>query len=66
MTSALAIRPINSDLPSASYKGRKALRLAGDTPDQHSLLFSRGLLGFTDFTPEVRAKFARVRQHSPP
>jgi alpha-ketoglutarate-dependent 2,4-dichlorophenoxyacetate dioxygenase len=26
---------------------------------EHSLLFSRELLGFTDFTPEERAKFAR-------
>jgi hypothetical protein len=25
-----------------------------------------GLLGFTDFTPEERAKFARVRQHRSP
>jgi hypothetical protein len=37
-----------------------------DLVAQHSPLFSRALLGFTDFTPEVRAKFARVRQHSPP
>jgi alpha-ketoglutarate-dependent 2,4-dichlorophenoxyacetate dioxygenase len=33
-----------------------------DLVAEHSLLFSRGLLGFTDFTPEERAKFAPVRQ----
>jgi alpha-ketoglutarate-dependent 2,4-dichlorophenoxyacetate dioxygenase len=33
-----------------------------DLVAEHSLLFSRGLLGFTDFTPEERVKFAPVRQ----
>jgi alpha-ketoglutarate-dependent 2,4-dichlorophenoxyacetate dioxygenase len=31
-----------------------------DTITEHSLLFSRGQLGFTDFTAEERAKFAPV------
>jgi alpha-ketoglutarate-dependent 2,4-dichlorophenoxyacetate dioxygenase len=29
---------------------------------EHSLLYSRGALGFTDFTPEERQSFAPVRQ----
>ena len=29
---------------------------------EHSLLYSRGLLGFTEFTPEERAMFAPVQQ----
>jgi alpha-ketoglutarate-dependent 2,4-dichlorophenoxyacetate dioxygenase len=29
---------------------------------EHSLLYSRGLLGFTEFTPEERVTFAPVRQ----
>jgi len=32
-----------------------------DLITEHSLLFSRGQLGFTDFTPEERLKFAPVR-----
>jgi len=32
-----------------------------DLTTEHSLLFSRGQLGFTDFTAEERAKFAPVR-----
>jgi len=32
-----------------------------DLITEHSLLFSRGQLGFTDFTAEERAKFAPVR-----
>jgi len=37
-----------------------------DLVAEHSLLFFRGLLGFTDFAPEEGAKFARVRQHRSP
>jgi alpha-ketoglutarate-dependent 2,4-dichlorophenoxyacetate dioxygenase len=37
-----------------------------DLVAERSLLFSRGLRGFTDVTPEERAKFARVRQHMSP
>ena len=33
-----------------------------DLVTEHSLIFSRGQLGFTDFTPEERVKFAPVRQ----
>jgi alpha-ketoglutarate-dependent 2,4-dichlorophenoxyacetate dioxygenase len=33
-----------------------------DLVTEHSLLFSRGQLGFTDFTAEERVKFAPVRQ----
>jgi alpha-ketoglutarate-dependent 2,4-dichlorophenoxyacetate dioxygenase len=33
----------------------------GDLITEHSLLFSRGQLGFADFTAEERAKFAPVR-----
>jgi len=33
-----------------------------DLLTEHSLLFSRGQLGFSDFTAEERAKFAPVRQ----
>jgi len=33
-----------------------------DLITEHSLLFSRGQLGFTDFTTEERVKFAPVRQ----
>jgi alpha-ketoglutarate-dependent 2,4-dichlorophenoxyacetate dioxygenase len=33
-----------------------------DLVTEHSLIFSRGLLGFTDFTPEEQLKFAPVRQ----
>ena len=34
-----------------------------DLITEHSLLFSRGQLGFTDFTAEERVKFAPVRHH---
>jgi len=34
-----------------------------DLITEHSLLFSRGQLGFTDFTAEERVKFASVRHH---
>jgi alpha-ketoglutarate-dependent 2,4-dichlorophenoxyacetate dioxygenase len=37
-----------------------------DLVAEHSRLCSRELLGFTDFTQEERAKFARVRQHRSP
>jgi alpha-ketoglutarate-dependent 2,4-dichlorophenoxyacetate dioxygenase len=33
-----------------------------DLVAEHSLLFSRGQLGFTDFNAEERVKFAPVRQ----
>jgi alpha-ketoglutarate-dependent 2,4-dichlorophenoxyacetate dioxygenase len=34
-----------------------------DLVAEHSLMFSRGQLGFTEFTAEERAMFAPVRQH---
>jgi alpha-ketoglutarate-dependent 2,4-dichlorophenoxyacetate dioxygenase len=33
-----------------------------DLVTEHSLIFSRGQLGFTDFSPEERVRFAPVRQ----